>query len=58
MGREAWRLQKHDLYNFLEKNHLHLHLFLVYTGKEMPVYKDIFTKISAILAKLEKELTR
>lgn len=58
LGREAWRLQKQDFYRFLEKNNLHIHLFLLYTGKELPVYQDIFAKFNLILTRLEKELTR
>ncbi len=58
LGREAWRLQKQELYQLLEKNDLHIHLFLLYTGREIPVYKDVFAKLQLIVARLENELAR
>jgi ribonuclease P protein component len=56
LGREAWRLQKHVLYGFLEARGIGLQLFFVYTGREMPAFLPVNDKISVILSKLKKEL--
>lgn len=50
--REAWRLQKNNVEEILEAKQKSLHVFLVYTGKELPVYADVFTKVAVILKKL------
>lgn len=50
--REAWRLQKNNVEEILEAKQKSLHVFLVYTGKELPVYADVFAKVTVILKKL------
>lgn len=50
--REAWRLQKNTVEEILQAKQKSLHLFLVYTGKELPVYADVFAKVTVILKKL------
>ena len=50
--REAWRLQKNTIEEILEAKQKSLHVFLVYTGKELPVYADVFAKVTVILKKL------
>ncbi len=52
--RECYRLQKNELKNTLENNHKVLAIFFIYTGNEMPVYKDIFDKMGSGLKRLEK----
>ena len=52
--REAYRLQKNDLEQLLEKNNLSLSLFLIYNGKELPDYKTVFDSCNSILKKLIK----
>ena len=50
--REAWRLQKKDL-DLKMKDHTHcLSVFLIYTGKELPVFTVVKEKIALILQKL------
>lgn len=45
--RESWRLQKHLLQTKLV-------IFFVYTGKELPEYKEVHDKIGKIIDKLNK----
>jgi ribonuclease P protein component len=52
LTREAWRLQKNTVGEILQAKQKSLHVFLVYTGKELPVYADVFAKVTVILKKL------
>lgn len=58
LSREAWRLQKHDLYDFLRQQNLQIIIFFIYTGKELPSYPLVSDKFSIILEKLKKELVK
>ena len=50
--REAWRLQKNELKAQLAQQKKGLNVFLIYTGKELPAYPDVFTSVQKIAAKL------
>lgn len=52
MTREAWRLQKTALQEELEKQSKELVVFIIYTGKELPLYRDVYEKSGKILEKL------
>lgn len=52
--REAYRLQKKLLLDTLKEKQLRLHLFLVYTAKELPAYTDVYDKVGTILKKMVK----
>ena len=52
LTREAWRLQKNELQTKLKEQQQKLNVFLIYTGKELPVYSDIYTSVKTILSKL------
>jgi len=52
--REAYRLQKNPLREFLEESRKSVAVFFVYTGNELPQYDFVFEKINAALQKLEK----
>ncbi|MHA4808191.1 ribonuclease P protein component [Flavitalea flava] len=56
LTREAYRLQKQDLLEFLEINGLALAIFIIYTGKEVPDYQTVREKIGVALQKLVKQL--
>jgi ribonuclease P protein component len=56
LGREAWRLQKHDLYLTLKENNRYIHLFFVYTSREILTYQEISDKMNLIVKRLRKEL--
>lgn len=54
--REAYRLQKKELDASVLKNKTLLHLFFIYTGKEIVSYGEIATRLNQILNKLIQSL--
>jgi ribonuclease P protein component len=56
LTREAYRLQKGDLKNSLKSAGRTLHLFLIYTGRELPNYQLVSDKVGVILKKLQKQI--
>jgi ribonuclease P protein component len=50
--REAYRLQKLPLEQALQTKQQQLALFLIYTGKELPVYALVKEKVEVVLTKL------
>ncbi|RXK60419.1 ribonuclease P protein component [Lacibacter luteus] len=52
--REAWRLQKNALQQQLQESALQMHVFVLYTGKELPDYELIYAKTGIALQKLEE----
>ena len=52
--REAWRLQKNELQQKLKEKNQQLHVFFIFTGKELPDYKLIADKTGIALQKLEQ----
>jgi ribonuclease P protein component len=55
LTREAYRLQKLSLEETLNNRKTGLHVFLIYTDKELPSYKKIFDKVHVILNKLDQQ---
>lgn len=54
LGREAWRLQKQELYDHLQSHSRQLAVFLVYTDKKIGDFSTLRDKISVILEKLKE----
>lgn len=54
LGREAWRLQKQELYDHLQSESRQLAVFLIYTDKKIAPFSVLQDKISVILRKLQK----
>ena len=52
--REAYRLQKNDLQHLLSSSNKSVHLFFIYTGKEIPQYDLIFEKTGSVLKRIIK----
>ena len=52
--REAYRLQKNDLQKQCSFKNKSLHLFFIYTGKDVPAYDFIFEKTGNVLKRLIK----
>jgi len=52
LTREAWRLQKTMLGKKMEGHSHTLLLFLIYTGKELPVFSFVKEKLAIIVEKL------
>ncbi len=53
LTREAWRLQKHDLFDLLDSKQASMSVFLIYTGKEIPLYEQVYNSTGIILNKLK-----
>jgi ribonuclease P protein component len=54
LTREAYRLQKISLQEKIKATNIGLHVFFVYTGKELPEYNEIYQKVGIVLKKLDK----
>ncbi len=52
LSREAWRLQKQELYDQLQAQSRQLAVFLIYTDKKIADFSTLRSKISVILKKL------
>ena len=52
LTREAYRLQKNSLQDKLKEQNRKLNVFFIYTGKELPIYTDVYKSITAALARL------
>ena len=52
LAREAYRVQKKTLQDQLKEQNRTLSVFFIYTGKELPVYKEVHNSIAVALAKL------
>ena len=52
--REAYRLQKNDLSRHLQETNKALHLFFIYTGKNVPTFDLIFEKTGTVLKRIVK----
>jgi len=53
LAKEAWRLQKHDLYAAMPENR-QLHCFLIFTGKEPFTFPDAEKAVAGLLKKLAR----
>jgi ribonuclease P protein component len=54
LTREAYRLQKISLQEKIKATNIGLHVFFIYTGKELPEYNEIYQKVGIVLKKLDK----
>jgi len=54
LTKEAYRLQKISLQKKLKDRNTQLNVFFIYTGKELPTYKEVFSKVNLILNRLDK----
>jgi ribonuclease P protein component len=52
--REAYRLQKNNLQEIVQSKGKALHIFFVYTGKEVPQYEVVFEKVGNVLKRMTK----
>lgn len=56
--REAYRLEKHNLYDFLTEHSLHLLLTIQYVGKEDLPFAEMQAKMKQMLLKLKNEIAK
>lgn len=54
LTKEAYRLQKTSLQKKLKEKNKQMNVFFIYTGKELPAYKEVFSKVILILNRLDK----
>ena len=54
--REAYRLQQHELQKVVLQQQKELSVFILYTGREMPVYEVVYKDVGIALQKLLKTL--
>jgi ribonuclease P protein component len=54
--REAWRLQKKELYKLLDEKNLKLAAMLIFTGRKKLEYKEVCEKTATVIQRLEKSL--
>ena len=55
--RETYRLHKKGLQEKIKQQSCQLNIFIIYTAKELPVYKEVYSKMEKILDKLCNLLT-
>ena len=55
--REVYRLQKSDLYHFLQEHSLHVLVAFQYVGKEKEPYVMLYQRMEKVIAKLKDEYT-
>lgn len=53
--RESFRRQRADLFNQLSSANLHLAIFIIFTGKEVPAYELVDEKMKKALKKLSEQ---
>jgi ribonuclease P protein component len=56
LGREAWRLQKEPFFLQLEELNKALDVFIIYTGKELPDYQQMYASVAEVIKKLGGKL--
>ena len=52
LTREAWRLQKNELKEKMKTKGNQLNVFFIYTGKELPDFTEVKSKVAIVLKKL------
>lgn len=50
--REAWRLQKNILADELGQQNKRMDVFMIYTGRKLPNYSDVYEKTGLVIKKL------
>lgn len=58
LTREAWRLQNAELKELCRQQPYSLHIFFIFTGKELPQFTDIKLSVAAAVQKLIKNQER
>lgn len=52
--REAYRLQKNDLQQYLKQQGKNMSVFFLYQGKKLPQYEEVYEKMGTVLKRLIK----
>lgn len=51
--REAWRMQKNELYGFLAAKNIRLAVMLIFTGKQKPEFKEVSERLAVLVQRLK-----
>lgn len=54
--RESWRVQKNSLEEKLREKKSGFDVFIIYTGKDLPQYKEVADQVNILMIKLEKKI--
>lgn len=54
--RESYRLQKNQLQSKITEQNYCLHVFILFTGNELPQYDLVFSKVGVVIKRLLKEI--
>ncbi len=52
--KESYRLQKQPLNDILEATEKKIVVFFIFTGNEIPDYKQVFEKMTDVIKRLQK----
>ena len=52
--RETYRVQKNETENLLAIKEKRLAIFIIYTGNELPLFKELLLKMTYVLNRLNK----
>ncbi|MFT3902339.1 MAG: ribonuclease P protein component [Niabella sp.] len=50
--REAYRLQQEDLQSLAQQKNIAFSVFILYLGREMPLYHDLYAQVGVVLQKI------
>jgi ribonuclease P protein component len=53
--RESFRLQKEGIYNLTGEHDLHCFMQFIFTGKQMPEYSYVYSRVSELIKKMSKQ---
>ena len=54
--RESYRLQKHELEEYLKQQKANMSMFLMYVGKDLPTQQQMHTAVSNLINKIKYQL--
>ncbi len=56
--KETYRVQKEPLLCAVLEKNVSLRVFVIFTGKELPLFEELQSKVAEVLERLKKEVTR
>lgn len=56
--KETYRVEKQPLLSAVQEKGLSLRVFVIFTGKELPLFEALKVKVAEALERLKKEVTR
>ncbi len=56
--KETYRVQKESLLGAVLEKNISLRVFVIFTGKELPLFEELKGKVAGALERLKKEVTK